>query len=173
MQMAGTADVLKNMEKLPGVHYPVLVPNARGLDDLFAVLSSSPQDPPLTDEIAIFAAATDAFSKANTNCTVAESLDRLAPVAERAKEAGLRVRGYVSVVISCPYSGKTDYRVVRDVSRALLEMGCYEVSLGDTNGTGTPASVAEMLDVVMGALPVTKLAVSFTISSYLNTSTVC
>lgn len=160
IQMAGTAEVLKHMEKLPGVHYPVLVPNKRGLDDLLALLSSHPSKPPLTDEIAVFAAATDAFSKANTNCTIAESLERLAVVAEHATAHGLRVRGYVSVVITCPYSGRTDYKVVRDVSKALIDMGCYEVSLGDTNGTGTPGSVSEMLGVVMSAVTVDKLAVS-------------
>lgn len=99
-QMAGTSEVLRNMERLQGVHYPVLVPNKKGLDDLFALLdgaeSGSPDGEriPLTDEIAVFTAATDAFCKANTNCTIAESLERLTPVVERAKERGLRVRGY-------------------------------------------------------------------------------
>lgn len=160
--MAGTADVISQMERIPGVHYPVLVPNERGLDDLLKLLSLHPKPgtPPPTDEIAIFTAATDAFCRANTNCTVKESLERLAPVAERAAKAGLRVRGYVSVVITCPYSGRVDYNRVRDVSRALLEMGCYEVSLGDTTGAGTPGTVLDMLSVVASSIPVKKLAVS-------------
>ncbi|KAI5121592.1 hypothetical protein M0805_009463 [Coniferiporia weirii] len=161
-QMAGTAEVLARMDRLPGVHYPVLVPNMRGLDDLLTLISSTPtSERPPTDEIAVFAAATDAFSRANTNCTIAESLARLAPVAQRAAAAGLRVRGYVSVVISCPYSGRTDYKRVRDVSRALLDMGCYEVSLGDTNGTGTPGTVLDMLSVVASTIPVRNLAGHF------------
>lgn len=154
--MAGTAEVISHMEKLPHVHYPVLVPNQKGLD---ALLASSATPP--TDEIAIFTAATDAFARANTNCSVAESLERLSGVTRLALEKGLRVRGYVSVVITCPYSGQVDYKAVRDVSKALLDMGCYEVSLGDTVGTGTPTSVSEMLEVVTGAIPVEKLAVSW------------
>ncbi|EJD02005.1 aldolase [Fomitiporia mediterranea MF3/22] len=162
-QMAGTADVLSQMERLPGVHYPVLVPNTRGLDDLLRLLASpsKPDTLPRVNEIAVFSAATDAFSRANTNCTVKESLERLAPVVERAAAAGLRVRGYVSVVITCPYSGRADYKRVRDVSRALLDMGCYEVSLGDTTGTGTPASVLDMLSVVSSTIPVRNLAGHF------------
>lgn len=117
-----------------------------------------PRPPPPTDEIAIFVAATDAFNKANTNCTIAEALDRLAVVSERARMARLRVRGYVSVVITCPYSGKVDYRVVRDITKRLLEMGCYQVSLGDTTGTGTPGSVREMLEVVLRDVKPEKLA---------------
>lgn len=154
------------MERLPGVHYPVLVPNQRGLDNLTSLLSeytsspSSSKQPPPTDEIAIFTAATDAFCQANTNTTIAGSLERLAPVARAALDKGLRVRGYVSVVITCPYSGKVDYRKVREVTEALLAMGCYEVSLGDTVGTGTPASVSEMLREVTKTVPVEKLAVS-------------
>ncbi|KAL5478304.1 hypothetical protein ACEPAI_2488 [Sanghuangporus weigelae] len=160
-QMAGTADVISLMERLPTVHYPVLVPNERGLNNLLKLLDSHSKvgnAPPPTDEIALFTAATDAFCRANTNCTVRESLDRLAPVAERAAKSGLRVRGYVSVVIKCPYSGRVDYNRVRDVSRALLDMGCYEVSLGDTTGAGTPGTVLNMLSAVASSVPVEKLA---------------
>ncbi len=163
------------MTRLPGSHYPVLVPNQKGLDNLLSLLSShpssSPSTPPPTDEIAVFTAATDAFAKANTNCTVSESLDRLAPVVSTALQRGLRVRGYVSVVIVCPYTGRVRYEDVKSVTRALREMGCYEVSLGDTVGMGTPASVGEMLEVVTGGsdgVPVEVLAVSplpFTSSS--------
>jgi hydroxymethylglutaryl-CoA lyase len=143
------------------VHYPVLVPNQKGLDNLLTLLSTHPShSPPPTDEIAIFTAATDAFSQANTNTTVAASLDRLAPVARTAIDKGLRVRGYVSVVITCPYSGKVDYKKVREVAEALVGMGCYQVSLGDTVGTGTPAAISEMLEEVKKGVPVDKLAVS-------------
>ncbi|KZP16713.1 aldolase [Athelia psychrophila] len=166
-QMGGTAEVISQMERLPGVHYPVLVPNQRGLDNLSSLLAeyaSSPSaaaQPPPTDEIAIFTAATDAFCQANTNTTVAGSLARLAPVARAALAQGLRVRGYVSVVITCPYSGQVDYGRVREVAEALLAMGCYEVSLGDTVGTGTPAAVSEMLREVTKTVPVEKLAGHF------------
>ncbi|KZT63108.1 aldolase [Daedalea quercina L-15889] len=164
-QMAGTPEVLKSMERLRDAHYPVLVPNIKGLEDLFALLdSTSGEDVPLTDEIAVFTAATDAFCKANTNCTIAESLERLVPVTDRARARGLRVRGYVSVVVVCPYTGRVDYKKVKEVSRALLGMGCYEVSLGDTVGAGTPWDIRAMLETVMsgaGALPASQLAGHF------------
>ncbi|KAH8097004.1 aldolase [Cristinia sonorae] len=166
-QMAGTAEVISHMERLPGHRYPVLVPNLKGLELLLGLLAKHPSSsttPPLTDEIAVFTAATDAFTKANTNCTIAESLARLEPVTRKALDHGLRVRGYVSVVITCPYTGKVDYKKVKEVARALLDMGCYEVSLGDTVGTGNPTSVREMLETVMGGadgLPPAKLAGHF------------
>lgn len=163
-QMEGTSEVLSRIERLPNVHYPVLVPNQRGLDNLLSLLSSHVPDAsggiPLTDEISIFTAATDAFTQANLNTTTAESLARLAPVAQKALGHGLRVRGYVSVVIVCPYSGQVDYRKVRDVAKELIDMGCYEVSLGDTVGMGTPMQVAAMLEEVKKSVPVEKLAVS-------------
>ncbi|TCD59802.1 hypothetical protein EIP91_011414 [Steccherinum ochraceum] len=166
-QMAGTADVISQMERLHGHRYPVLVPNTKGLElllDLLAKHPASPSTPAPTDEIAMFSAATDAFTKANTNCTIAESLARLEPVARKALDNGLRVRGYVSVVITCPYTGKVDSAKVKEVARALLDMGCYEVSLGDTVGTGNPTSVRAMLETVMGGsagLPAAKLAGHF------------
>ncbi|KZV62149.1 aldolase [Peniophora sp. CONT] len=159
-QMAGTAEIMAKIHKASGVTYQVLVPNMKGLESAFATLDAHPSNPPI-DEVAIFTAATDAFSKANTNCTVAESLERLAPVTRAALERGLKVRGYVSVVVTCPYSGKVDYERVRDVTRELLEMGCYEVSLGDTVGTGNPTSVGEMLEVVMKTNSVERLAGHF------------
>lgn len=176
--MAGTADVITQMERLPGVHYPVLVPNQKGLDNLLDLLStycsgfsnSQPRPPPPTNEIAIFTAATDAFNRANTNTTVAASLEQLAPVARAALDKGLRVRGYVSVVITCPYSGTVDSRKVREVTEALINMGCYQVSLGDTVGTGTPATVSEMLEEVKRTVPVEKLAVSIFIDFILPPS---
>ncbi|KAJ7236870.1 hypothetical protein B0H12DRAFT_1139765 [Mycena haematopus] len=160
-QMAGTEEVLLLAERFRNVHYPVLVPNQRGLDDVTKVLALNPESPPLTDEISIFTAATDAFTRANLNTTTAESLERLAPVASAARDRGLRVRGYVSVVIACPYSGQVDYARVRDVAKALIDMGCYQVSLGDTVGMGTPAQVSEMLEEVKKSVPVEKLAGHF------------
>lgn len=165
--MAGTTEVITQIERLPGVRYPVLVPNVEGLENLLALLSeysSSSSSPPPTDEVAVFIAATDAFSKANTNCTVTESLERTSNVVRLALEKGLRVRGYLSVVIACPYSGPVDYRAVRDLTKQLLGMGCYEVSLGDTTGVGNPHSVSEMLTTVMSTNPAEKLAVSRTIT---------
>jgi hydroxymethylglutaryl-CoA lyase len=161
--MAGTAEVLRGIERLPipNVHYPVLVPNQRGLQTLLALLESSPLRP-LTDEISVFTAATDWFTRKNLNCsTVAESLKKLETVTRAALDKGLRVRGYVSMVIVCPFEGKTDPKRVREVTKELLDMGCYEVSLGDTVGRGRPHEVAEMLEEVKKAIPVDKLAVRF------------
>lgn len=150
--MAGTGQVLQSASRLPNVAYPVLIPNKRGLDDFLAYL------PRLSNEIAIFTAATDAFTKANLNTTIADSLASLAVVTRKAMDHGLKVRGYVSVVIACPYSGPVDYKTVRDVAKALIEMGCYQVSLGDTVGRGTPREIAEMLDEVKTRVPVEQLA---------------
>ena len=164
--MTGTSEVMTRIERLEGVHYPVLVPNQKGLDNLMSLLSShttslrSKGHPPLTDEISVFTGATDAFTRANVNMTVAESLGRLAPVTDTAISKGLRVRGYISVVIMCPYSGPVDYKTVRDVAKALIDMGCYQVSLGDTVGMGTPAQVGDMIEEVKKAVPAAKLAVS-------------
>ena len=158
--MAGTADVLKGINCLKDVHYPVLVPNQKGLDDLIALLEANPSTPPLTDEVSVFTAATDAFTRANLNCTVAQSLERLSQVTRAALDRKLRVRGYVSVVIACPFSGRVDYKRVREVAKALVEMGCYEVSLGDTVGQGRPHEIGEMLEEVKKSVPVEKLAVS-------------
>ena len=164
--MAGTPEVITQVEHVPGVRYPVLVPNVKGLENLLAFLSEHPSSsPPPTDEVAVFIAATDAFSKANTNCTVAESLERTRQVVGLALERGLRVRGYLSVVIACPYSGPVDYRKVRDLTKELLDMGCYEVSLGDTTGLGNPHSISEMLNTVISTNPVERLAVSHKIHS--------
>src|SRR6266478_3511600 len=162
--MVGTAEVVTSMDKLPGATYHVLVPNEKGLERVLRLLAAHRDKPPV-DEIAVFTAATDAFSTANTNVTVADSLKRLARVVQGALDKGIRVRGYVSVVITCPYSGKVDYNRVRDVTKELLDMGCYEVSLGDTTGLGNPHSISEMLNTVISANPVEKLAVSLKICS--------
>lgn len=162
--MAGTPEVLSLVDPFPKTNYSVLVPNQKGLDLLLDILSpstspdSAAKPPPPVTEVAIFTSATDAFSLANTNVSISDSLTRLAPVARAALDAGLRVRGYVSVVVTCPYSGRVDPRRVRDVSRELMQMGCYEVSLGDTTGAGTPTSVRAMLDEVAKEVDVGILA---------------
>ncbi|KAF8513713.1 aldolase [Hysterangium stoloniferum] len=161
-QMAGTAEVLAGVKQLPDVRYPVLVPNARGLDNLLELLrSQSPgsRSPPLTNEIAIFTAASESFSKANTNKSVAESLDTLAKVTERALSAGLLVRGYISTVDTCPFEGRIDPVRVKDISLKLKEMGCYEISLGDTVGTAVPATVTALIDEVTKQVDIAQLAV--------------
>ncbi|OAX43772.1 aldolase [Rhizopogon vinicolor AM-OR11-026] len=153
-QMAGTSEVLSLIDPFPNTGYSVLVPNQKGMDLLLDILSpstspdSAAKPPPPVTEVAIFTSATNAFSLANTNVSIAESLARLAPVARTALDAGLKVRGYVSVVVTCPFSGRVDPRRVRDVSRELVQMGCYEIGLGDTTGAGTPASVRAMLEEV-------------------------
>jgi hydroxymethylglutaryl-CoA lyase len=165
--MAGTAEVLSLIDPIPNTDLSVLIPNGKGLDEVFRILSASispdsaAKPPPPVTEVAIFTAATDAFSRANTNVTVSDSLARLEPVARAAREKGLKVRGYVSVIITCPYSGRVDPRRVRDVSRELLQMGCYEVSLGDTTGTGTPASVRAVLEEVCKEIDPSRLAGHF------------
>jgi hydroxymethylglutaryl-CoA lyase len=156
--MAGTPEVLKRIVAHPGTSYPVLVPNQYGLDAFLRLLDEHPHLRNHLDEIAVFTAATDAFSRANTNCSVAESLERLAPVVAAAARAGLRARGYVSVVVGCPYEGAVAPRRVRDVARALVEMGCYEVSLGDTVGVGTPHAVRAVFEEVAQDVPIERLA---------------
>ena len=165
--MAGTSEVLRGIERLDtsdDVHYPVLVPNQRGLQTLLELLEKCPArafQPPLTDEIAVFTATTDSFAQKNLNCTVAESLKKLESVTRTALDNGLRVRGYLSMVIVCPFEGKTDPKRVREVTKALMDMGCYEVSLGDTVGRGRPHEVAEMLEEVKKDIYVNNLAVGF------------
>ncbi|KAG8934835.1 hypothetical protein FRC03_009509 [Tulasnella sp. 419] len=161
-QMAGTADVLKQIQHKRHIRYPVLVPNLKGLDLLVDLLESHPPSGnhghPLTDEIAVFVAASESFSKANINCSITESIDRLVPVMQLARFKGLRVRGYVSTVITCPFEGKIEPTKVRDVAKMLNQLGCYEVSLGDTVGTGTPTTVEAMLNAVSSEVPIEKLA---------------
>lgn len=144
--MADTPELLTQLEPRKGVSFPFLVPNDRGLSSLLKLIAPEAAAHGRTDEIAIFTAATDGFSKANTNASVTESLERLEGVARAALDAGLRVRGYVSVVAGCPYEGSVEPRRVADVAKALLDMGVYEVSLGDTVGQGTPASMRAVLN---------------------------
>jgi hydroxymethylglutaryl-CoA lyase len=131
------------------VSYPVLVPNLKGFEQALAAGA---------EEIAVFAAASEAFSQKNINCSIAESLERFRPVMEAARQNGIRVRGYVSCVVGCPYQGAVPPAAVAEVAARLAEMGCYEISLGDTIGVGTPASVARMLDEVALLVPVERLA---------------
>jgi len=151
-QMADTPAVLAAIERRPGVSYPVLVPNMKGMEGALAAG---------VDEVAIFGAASESFSRRNINCSIAESLDRFAPVAETARQHGIRVRGYISCVVDCPYEGPIAPEAVAGVAERLLAMGCYEISLGDTIGTATPARVQAMLDAVAAVAPVDKLAVHF------------
>lgn len=160
--MAGTADLLRRLERHPSVHYPVLVPNRRGLEDLEKLLVERPDG---ADEVAVFTAATEAFTKANTNNTLRDSIQAASLVSERARALGLRVRGYVSVVVHCPYSGHVKYSQVRDVAKALVDAGCYEISLGDTVGMARPFEVSEMVEEVRKSVPVSMLAVSTLFSS--------
>jgi hydroxymethylglutaryl-CoA lyase len=151
-QMADTAEVLAGLERRPGVSYPVLVPNMQG----FAAAKAAD-----VEEIAIFAAASESFSRRNINCSIAESLERFAPVAKAAAEHGMRVRGYVSCVVDCPYEGPVAPEATARVAEALLALGCYEISLGDTIGSGTPMRIQAMLEAASRAVPTEKLAVHF------------
>jgi hydroxymethylglutaryl-CoA lyase len=151
-QLADAADVYSGITKRPGVSYPVLVPNEQGYERARAVG---------VDEIAVFTAASEAFNQKNINASIDESLARFAPVMERAQADGVRVRGYVSTVLGCPYQGVVPVSDVVRVARALHAMGCYEVSLGDTIGVGTPGKAREMLKAVAAEVPMPALAVHF------------
>ena len=151
-QMADTAEVLSRIRRIEGVSYPVLVPNMTGLE---AAIASG------CEEVAVFASASEAFSRHNINCTIEESLERFAPVLARAREEAIRVRGYVSCVLGCPYQGMVAPEDVAAVARKLLEAGCYEISLGDTIGTGTPSVAVDMVETVMKDVPVESLALHF------------
>ena len=151
-QMAGTAEVLAAIKRVPGVAYPVLVPNLKGLE---AAVAAG------VEEIAVFGAASESFSRKNINCSIAESLERFRPVVEAALAKGIRVRGYVSCVLGCPYEGEIAPDAVASVSKALADMGCYEISLGDTIGVGTPLKAQAMVAAVATLVPVDRLAVHF------------
>jgi len=149
-QMADTAAVLQALKRRPGVVYQVLVPNLKGFEAARAAKA---------DEIAIFAAASESFSRRNINCSIAESIERFAPVTEAAKAAGIPVRGYISCVVDCPYEGAVAPQAVADVAARLHALGCYEISLGDTIGTGTPARVVTMIEAVAQRVPRERLAI--------------
>ena len=148
-QMADHTEVLERIRRKPGVSYPVLTPNLKGFEAARAAGAT---------EVAIFGAASEAFSRRNINCSIAESLERFRPVAEAAKKNDVKVRGYVSCVLGCPYEGEVSPRQVAGVAGDLYDMGCYEVSLGDTIGTGTPGKTKAMIEACTERIPVEKLA---------------
>lgn len=151
-QMADTAALFAALARKEGVVYSALTPNLKGLEGALAAGA---------DEVAVFGAASETFSQANINCSIDESLTRFAPVASQAKAKGLRVRGYVSCVLGCPYEGDIDPAQVTRVAKALLAMGCDEISLGDTIGVGTPVKTQQLIDAVAQQVPLSKLAVHF------------
>ena len=155
-QMADAAEVMAGLPlddaAKAGVSFPVLVPNLQGLE---AALAAGAR------EVAIFGAASEAFSQKNINCSIAESLERFKPVVARARQAGTKVRGYVSCVLGCPYQGDVSPQAVAEVAQALFEMGCYEISLGDTIGAGTPEKTKAMLEAVVKRVPMKKVAGHF------------
>jgi hydroxymethylglutaryl-CoA lyase len=143
-QMGDAAEVMAGIRRKPGVSYPVLTPNMKG-----------------ATEVAIFAAATETFSQRNTNCSIAESFARFEPVCRTALANGIRVRGYISVVLGCPYEGEVNPQAVADVAKRLLDLGCYEVSLGDTVGAGTPGKTRRLIEAVSQNVPAEKLGGHF------------
>jgi isopropylmalate/homocitrate/citramalate synthase len=151
-QLADAGEVMRNITRKPGVRYPVLVPNERGLD---RALEAG------VDAIALFAAATEEFSQANIRCSIDESFTRFEPVAKRARAEGLWMRGYVSVAFHCPYSGPVVPQAAVDVATRLFDLGCDEVSIADTIGTAEPEEVRELLDIAIKALTVDMLALHF------------
>lgn len=148
-QMADNAQVLAGIRRKAGVAYPVLVPNMKGFE---AALAAG------AEEVAVFGAATETFSQKNTNCSIAESLERFEPVARAAQAHGVRVRGYVSCVLGCPYEGAVAPSKVADAAERLYALGCYEISLGDTIGVGTPGKAEAMIEAVAKRVPVAQLA---------------
>ena len=148
-QMADHAELMRRLVRKPGVNYPVLTPNLQGFEAAVAAGAT---------EVAVFAAASESFSQKNINCSIAESIARFDPVFAAARDQGIKVRGYVSCVVACPYEGPIAPQAVADVSQALFERGAYEVSLGDTIGTGTPSSIERMLDAVARVVPIDRMA---------------
>jgi isopropylmalate/homocitrate/citramalate synthase len=151
-QMADTADVYRDIPKDPGVEFPVLVPNMKGLDRAIEADVKS---------IAIFTAASETFNQRNINMSIAESFENYAPVAARARAEGIRVRGYVSTAFGCPYEGDVPPEKVLEVCARLLDLGCYEVSVGDTIGVGTPMQVQGVIGMLLQVIPPSKLAMHF------------
>ena len=148
--MASTAEVFEGIQRNKGITYTALTPNFKGFEGALAAG---------VDEIAIFGAASESFSQKNINCSIAESIERFRPVIAAAKANEIPVRGYVSCVAGCPYEGEIEASVVAKVSKTLYEMGCYEISLGDTIGIGNPKTINNMLSAVLTEVPVEKLAI--------------
>ncbi|WP_079227670.1 hydroxymethylglutaryl-CoA lyase [Pseudomonas putida] len=151
-QMAGSAEVFAGIQQRTGVTYAALAPNLRGFEDALAAG---------VKEVAVFAAASEAFSQRNINCSISESLQRFEPIMQAARSHGVRVRGYVSCVLGCPYEGRVSAEQVAPVAKALHDMGCYEVSLGDTIGTGTAGDTRRLFEVVSAVVPRAQLAGHF------------
>lgn len=151
-QMADTADVMNGLKPLPGTRYPVLVPNMAGFERAIDAGAK---------EIAVFTAASESFSQRNTNCSISESIKRLDPVVSAAQSSGINVRAYVSCVLGCPYEGEIKTKAVSEVCIKLKQLGCDEISLGDTIGTGTPALANALVQAVSTVVPVEQLAIHF------------
>jgi isopropylmalate/homocitrate/citramalate synthase len=151
-QMADSAEVFRNIPKDPGVEYPVLVPNLKGLERAIEAGVRS---------IAIFTAASDTFNRRNINMSIDESFENYAPVAHRALAEGMRIRGYVSTAFGCPYEGEVPPEKVLEVTARLLDLGCYEVSVGDTIGVGTPMQVQGVIGMLLQVVPASRLAMHF------------
>jgi hydroxymethylglutaryl-CoA lyase len=151
-QMATSAEVFTRVDKQPNVSYPMLVPNLKGLELALAAG---------VEEIALFAAATETFSQKNTNCSIAESIERFNEVIDHAQAAGVKIRGYVSCVLGCPYEGEVSFDTVSMITQELFDKGCYEVSLGDTIGVGTAGQARELIDLLAKHVPVQQLAAHF------------
>ncbi|MCY1315111.1 3-hydroxy-3-isohexenylglutaryl-CoA/hydroxy-methylglutaryl-CoA lyase [compost metagenome] len=148
-QMADHKEVMLALPKTESTKFPVLVPNLEGFE---AAVNSG------AEEVAVFAAASESFSRKNINCSISESINRFVPIMDAAAQYGVRVRGYVSCVVACPYDGFVAAEKVATVARELFDLGCYEISLGDTIGVGTPASVSQMLQAVAKKVPIERLA---------------
>jgi hydroxymethylglutaryl-CoA lyase len=151
-QMANSDQVLRGVARHPDREFHVLVPNEKGYDAAFVAGAKV---------IAVFASASEGFSRANINCSIAESIERFKPVLTRAKADGVRVRGYVSCVLGCPYDGEVKAQAVVNVAKSLWDLGCHEISLGDTIGVGTPLKARHLLRAVAGVVPITHLAMHF------------
>ncbi|WP_323751149.1 hydroxymethylglutaryl-CoA lyase [Marinobacter sp.] len=151
-QMGDAAEVMAGLTRKAGVRYSALTPNLKGFEGALAAKA---------DEVAVFGAASEAFTQKNINCSITESLERFAPVVEEARKHGIPVRGYVSTVIGCPYEGDIAPEKVATVAKALYDMGCHEISLGDTIGVGTPQKAKRMLEAVATHVPMNKLAAHF------------
>ena len=151
-QMKDAFEVLSGIERRPGVTYPVLTPNLKGFE---RALEAG------VTEVAVFGAASEAFSQKNINCSISESVERFRPVLEAAQKNSVRVRGYISCVLGCPYQGEVPFEKVVNLAEKMLKMGCYEISLGDTIGIGTPLQAKKMVETVAEKVPVSNLALHF------------
>lgn len=151
-QLADHSEVMRGIKRAPTIHYPVLVPNMQGFENALATG---------VDEIAVFTAASETFTQKNINCSIAESFDRFAPILAKAKKQKIRVRGYISCALGCPYEGEIKLAVVANVAKKLFTMGCYEISLGDTIGVGTPGKIQKMIETVAKQVPIKYLAGHF------------